>query len=155
MRAPCTDFSGCAHGRNASVRRIWKHAENTRGPGESGQEEFKNRFVRDLINVGGVTGFGNIDFGMALPWSTKCGLAYPGSVIFPLSKARNPHTSNPALTPGTQQNVRSQIHERKKVRPSVVCMQCLRAFAPELLLPEPTLRYICSWLSLSRFGVTV
>jgi hypothetical protein len=102
-----------------------------------------------------VTGFGNIDFGMALPWSTKCGLAYPGSVIFPLSKARNPHTSNPALTPGTQQNVRSQIHERKKVRPSVVCEQCLRAFAPELLLPEPTLLYICSWLSLSWFGVTV
>jgi len=71
LRASHTDFSDCEHGRNALVRRSWKHAENTRGPGESGQEEFKNRFVRDLMNAGGVTGYGNIDFGTALPWSTK------------------------------------------------------------------------------------
>lgn len=94
-------------------------------PGALGRVDRRNlnRFVRDLINAGGVTGFGNIDFGTALPWSTKCGLAYLGSVEYFLLAKKEIHThQNPALTPGTQQNVQSQIHERKKMRPSVVCM---------------------------------
>lgn len=65
--------------RTGNIQKTWS-------VGEGGHEEFKNRFIINLINAGKVTEFGKVNLKTSPPWSTKSGFIYPGHVIFPLVK---------------------------------------------------------------------